>query len=173
MTYHADAVVDPQSLVAIATDVWSTMLESELNPIGPDDVPPALGRTLDGVVAITGGWSGAVVLRVSRPLAVRIARAMFDLGDAEPSLADMQDAVGELTNTTGGNIKGLMPGMCHLSLPTVVEGNDFRVRVPGASVVSELHFLCDDEAVVVQLVAAGASATQTPAGGPRPAAQPY
>ena len=34
----------------------------------------------------------------------------------------MRDAVGELANMVGGNIKALMPGSCQLSLPTVAEG---------------------------------------------------
>lgn len=154
MTGEDRAVVDQKDLVAIATDVWATMLDRSLTPVA-DSESRSAGRTLDGIVAITGGWCGAVVVRVSHPLAVSIAQTMFELGNAEPTLADIQDAIGELTNTTGGNIKGLMPGLCHLSLPTVVEGNDFRIRVPGASVVSDMHFECDQEPVTVQLVAAG------------------
>lgn len=153
MNTTVTAIVDDHSLVSVATDVWATMLDASLEPAEPGD--ESSGPTLDGIVAITGAWCGAVVVRVSRALAARIARTMFDLGDDTPSLADMQDAVGELANTTGGNIKGLMPGFCHLSLPTVVEGADFRLRVPGATVVSNLQFRCDGEPVTVQLVAAG------------------
>lgn len=148
-------VVDDASITAVATDVWATVLDRELMPADPAAIGRRDAKTLDGVVAITGAWCGAVVLRVSRDLATGIAQRMFELGDAEPTLEDMQDAIGELTNTTGGNIKGLMDGMCHLSLPTVVEGADYRVRLPGATVVTQVAFTCDDEPVVVQLIAAG------------------
>lgn len=149
-------VVEEANITAIMTDVWATMLDSELVPAPLEADRPVLGKTLDGVVSITGQWHGAVVLQVSRRLAARAAKTLFDLDEAEPSLEDMQDTIGEMTNTTAGNIKGLMPGPCHLSLPTVVEGTDYRLRVPGSTVVSELGFWCGEELVVVQLVAAKA-----------------
>lgn len=147
--------VDRNSLVAIATDVWATMLGLDLLPVDPGIDSHPDEHTIDGVVSITGSWCGAVVVRVSRPLAVRIAQTMFEVTDSEPSLADIQDAMGELTNTTGGNIKGLMPGFCQLSLPAVVDGRDFRLRVPGAVTAADLRFDCEGERVAVQLVAAG------------------
>src|SRR5579871_3440979 len=149
-------MVDDASIVAVATDVWATMLERDLVAVPSDAVAFTAGETLDGIVSITGAWHGAVVVRISRRLAADVARTLLSLGDEEPTSTDLQDAVGELTNTTGGNIKGLMDGFCHLSLPTVVEGVDYRLRVPSASVVSECGFLCNDEPMVVRLIAAGA-----------------
>lgn len=149
--------VNDADLVAVATDVWTTMLGRDLTLV-PSGACATPTPTIDGVVSITGGWAGAVVVRLARPLACRIAAGMFDL-DGMPAPADIQDAVGEIANTTGGNIKGLLPGFCHLSLPTVVDGSDFRLRVPGAAVVSRLQFSCEDELVMVELIAAGAAET--------------
>jgi chemotaxis protein CheX len=42
----------------------------------------------------------------------------IDLADVTP--ADITDAVGELVNIIGGNVKGLMPEPSALSLPVVV-----------------------------------------------------
>jgi len=113
-------------------------------------------NALDGIIHITGDWQGTVVLQVSRVLAGRIASVMFQLGDAEPSLADMQDALGEITNMTGGNIKALFPGHCHLSLPAVVEGRAYSVRVPSAQVVTRIGFECEGLPASVRLLAAAA-----------------
>jgi CheY-specific phosphatase CheX len=149
-----DVSVEAADIVSIATDVWETMLGLELNP-EPDGIDElTAGPTFDGIVTIAGDWHGAVVVQVSRTLALRIARILFGGGDSMPTPEDMQDAVGEITNMTGGNIKGLLPGDCHLSLPTVVEGSDYRLRTPGAEVVRQVAFTCGGQAAVVRMIAA-------------------
>jgi CheY-specific phosphatase CheX len=55
----------------------------------------------------------------------------------------MQDALGEITNMTGGNIKALLPGACHLSLPAVVEGTSYTIRVPSTRIVTRVPFECE------------------------------
>jgi chemotaxis protein CheX len=44
--------------------------------------------------------------------------------------ADVQDAAAELANIVGGSIKSILPGPSTLSLPTVVGGTDYLIRVP-------------------------------------------
>ena len=75
-----------------------------------------------------------------------------------PTLEDVQDALGEITNMTGGNLKALMPGSCHLSLPAVIDGNDYRIRIPTARVLTRVLFECDGLPAVISLVAAGGTA---------------
>jgi chemotaxis protein CheX len=66
-------------------------------------------------------------------VARELAAAMFgieadDLGDEE-----LVDALGEVTNMIGGNVKALVGGNV-LSLPSVTRGRDFLVAVPGSRV---------------------------------------
>jgi chemotaxis protein CheX len=65
---------------------------------------------------------------------------MLALGDDPPTLLDLQDTIGELSNMTGGNIKALAEGECHLSLPTVIQGTSFTLRFPGMKSVNRLGF---------------------------------
>ena len=73
-----------------------------------------------------------MLLQVPEAVARRAAAVMFELDASAASLEDMQDAVGELTNMTGGNVKALLEGQCALSLPAVVEGRDYSIPCPGA-----------------------------------------
>jgi hypothetical protein len=91
---------------------------------------------------------------VPRPLAQRAARIMFSLQE-DATLADMQDALGEITNMTGGHLKALMSGDCFLSLPAVVEGIDYSIRIPSARVLNRVVMDCEGMPAVVSLVAAG------------------
>jgi chemotaxis protein CheX len=146
-----------QEITTLSETIWLSVLGLSLHPSGSDTKTLPGGPTLDGIVTISGDWQGAVILQVPQPLAQRVAAIMFSLGEGTPTLEDMQDALGEITNMTGGNLKALMPGSCHLSLPAVVNGNDYGIRIPTARILSRVLFECDGQPAVVSLVAAGGS----------------
>ena len=98
------------------------------------------GPMLVGTVEITGAWEGSVTVDCPAELAEQTARAMF--GSEPENGAEIADALGEVTNMTGGNIKALLPGPSQLSLPAVVEGSNQQVSVPGSSLLTEVAFQC-------------------------------
>lgn len=139
----------------IVGTVWSSMLDIVITP---DESLHALAHeplgehTYAGIVQIAGAWDGAVAVQCSDRMARHAAQHMFHLEHEDISLADLQDALGELTNMTGGNIKALLPEPCTLGLPVVVEGADYRLRLPGASVVRRATYRADGELVVVTML---------------------
>lgn len=133
---------------SIVTDVWSSL---EL-PLTPASEPFDSQRTsASACVAISGGWTGFVRLDLTGPLPRNVAAAMF-LDDPDDLLDDeVADAVGELVNMLGGNIKSLLPGASHLSLPTVALGSPALLRITGALVCRHLDLSCDGHALRVSL----------------------
>jgi chemotaxis protein CheX len=85
---------------------------------------------------------------------------MFELAADEISPSEISDALGEIANMMGGNVKALLPGPATLSLPSVTEGSDYSITVPGAALACELHLECEGEPLSVRvhrrLEAAGA-----------------
>ena len=73
-------------------------------------------------------------------------------GDGTPSLDEIGDALGELTNMVAGNIKALLPESCSISLPTVAQGLSYEINVVGTSAVATVPFTCIDDPLVVTLV---------------------
>ncbi len=74
-------------------------------------------------------------------------------GDRTPmQISDraLRDAVGELTNMIGGAFKSLIPGTCFLSMPVLLEGNDYGV--PSRAVVFEGAFVCEKQPLRVRLL---------------------
>ncbi|BCS33476.1 hypothetical protein TBR22_A27030 [Luteitalea sp. TBR-22] len=142
-----------QEIISLTQYIWGATLNLEATPHDTPVTPMPGGRTLDGVINITGAWAGALVLQVPEHVARRAAAVMFEVPEASASLEDMQDAVGELTNMTGGNVKALLDGHCQLSLPAVVEGRDYSIRVPGSEAVTRVTFDIDGEPFVVSLLA--------------------
>jgi CheY-specific phosphatase CheX len=141
-----------QEIVALTQSIWRTTLNLAAIPAGAARSSMPGGRTLDGVINITGAWAGALVLQVPEPVARRAAAVMFELAEGAATLEDMQDAVGELTHKTGGNVKALLDGQCQLSLPAVVEGRDYSIRVPGSEAVTRVAFDVGGQPFIVSLL---------------------
>jgi len=96
---------------------------------------------LAGCVHISGEWDGAVSLDCPAELAQKVASIMFKMTDEEVTPDLVQDALGELTNMTGGNIKSLLPEPCYLSLPAVTM-TQHGLRIPGSELVTSVTFQC-------------------------------
>ncbi len=56
----------------------------------------------------------------------------------------MRDVLGELANMIGGNLKSLLGSGIRLSMPSVVDGVSYSVRVCGAEIREQLAFECDE-----------------------------
>ena len=83
----------------------------------PDDA-------LSAWVEIVGPWNGAVVLTCGRATAEELSRCLL-AEHAPPVLdkEDVDDALGELANVVGGNVKAVLPGPSVLGLPEVASGS--------------------------------------------------
>ncbi|TQN40801.1 chemotaxis phosphatase CheX-like protein [Blastococcus colisei] len=111
-------LIDEDTVQSIAQEAWSAL-------IGDDEflVPLPGGLPDDAVsswVEIVGPWTGAVVLTCGRSTAEALARCLM-AEHAPPVLDadDIQDALGELANVVGGNVKAVLPGPSVLGLPEV------------------------------------------------------
>ncbi len=133
------------SIGEIVDTIWSSTLTMPVVPDDPFRVLEEGGRTFTGVVQISGAWDGAVALHCTEALARRATTAMMGISGPDVVLNDIQDTLGELANMTGGNIKALLPEPCTLGLPVVIEGADFRMRLPGSIQVLQCAFRAEGE----------------------------
>lgn len=147
----ADAELLPvEHLASIAADVWQSFLEQEL----VQDFSPAdriSGPTMTGCVQISGDWEGTVFLQLGLETARSAAETMFMADPGSLSDDEIGDGLGELTNMVGGNIKSLLPGQCALSLPSVAEGENCTVRVPGSVLVHRVPLVGEGGPVLVSV----------------------
>jgi chemotaxis protein CheX len=150
--------VTVEDLFEITQMVW----ESFLNPTGDSQAgelhPPSSTTRADEVsaaVAVTGAWRGHVVVSCSMAAARKISALLLELPLPEVSESDVADALGELANIVGGNVKGLLPAPCALSLPYLVVAASEHVRWPSATVESRLLADWHDEPIVVTVLNGG------------------
>jgi len=115
------AEVEVDQVLVIARDIFSSMIDGEAGFLNSwVGEPPVLEDPVVAWVDLRGPWSGRAALRTETATAHNLSRALLGMdADEEVSHADLADAVGELANVVGGNVKALLPEGGKLGLPQV------------------------------------------------------
>lgn len=138
-----------EELGQIAQMVWESMLSLPLVPAesaGRGDQP-----TLVAAIRFKGAWHGEVVATVDHDLARSIAGAMLEILPEALGDEDVHDALREMINMVGGNLKALLPPPCQLSLPLVVSTQASQGEVLGLAVNEAVHFECEQRPLEIAL----------------------
>ncbi len=113
-------LLDEATVLEIAEQAWLALV-GEDEVLLPLPAPaPLPADACHARVEIVGPWTGAVVLSCGRDTAAELTVAL--LGEHAPPVLDdedVDDALGELANVVGGNVKAVLPGPSVLGLPEV------------------------------------------------------
>jgi chemotaxis protein CheX len=125
-------------MVQVASDVFQTMVNLAVEPcVAEWQAEPA---RLTGVVQFAGQWRGAVLIELSPQQAYALTHRLMSIPEPCSITEDVMDVVGELTNMIGGNMKCVMPRGVGLSIPMLVEGSDYSLRLCGEHSTSRVAF---------------------------------
>ena len=107
----------------IATEVFAAMIDGEPGYVqlwaGPAPEPE---DELFAWVDVHGPMNGRVLLTTEHATAVEVTRALLGLAPEDAvGHADIVDALGEVANVVGGNVKSLAPDHSALTLPEVTK----------------------------------------------------
>jgi chemotaxis protein CheX len=144
--------IDEEILQQVVNDVCSGMLGLHMEPSDTFNCEDT--DALSAVIRITGGWDSLVQVLTPRKTAVAIASSMFDMSEDELTEAEIRDAVGEIVNMIGGNLKGIVEGDSCLSLPCVGESvgaTPFDNSFSGLTVTNR----CQGDPLIVRLLDRG------------------
>ncbi len=125
-------------LVQIVESVFATMLDLPIESAPPPTAPP--GDILTAVEHFAGDWRGAVLLECTRDQAFEFTHRLMCIDRPSSMNDDVRDAMGELANMLAGNLKSVLPHGVGLSMPSVVEGTDYSLRVCGGNLIDRMSF---------------------------------
>ena len=111
-------LLDIQTVQSIADEVWPSLV-GDGEAFVPVPVPPP-AEVVSAWVDIIGPWTGSVVLTCAPTTAAALTESV--LMTRPPTVVDEEDvadALGELANVLGGNIKSVLPGESRLGLPQI------------------------------------------------------
>jgi chemotaxis protein CheX len=132
------AEVSVDVLVQIVQSVFATMMDLEVSPC---DAPwKSAGERMTSLVSLTGDWNGAVLIECNPRQACQFAGRILAMDAPDAVDDDVRDVLGELANMVGGNMKSGMSTGVRLSMPSVMNGRDYDVRVCGSEVEERIGF---------------------------------
>jgi chemotaxis protein CheX len=143
--------VSVELLVQIVESVFTTMMDLE---VSPSEAPwVSTGDRLTSFVHLTGDWNGAVLFECNPRQACQFAGRILSMDAPDAVDDDVRDVLGELANMIGGNMKSGMATGVRLSMPTVMEGRDYDMRICGSAVLEKVAFLCAEGHFLVTVLA--------------------
>jgi chemotaxis protein CheX len=130
----------PDELAQIVESVFDTMLSLKTHGCGTAWFPSV--DRLTSVVHLAGDWNGALLLDCDRRQACHFAGRFLSSEPSETVDDVVRDVLGELANMIGGNLKSMYARGIRVSLPSVVDGSDYSMRICGTEVRERLAFQC-------------------------------
>lgn len=127
-----EEVVDlSEKIIESATEIFSSMVMMEISVKGDclTEMPP-LTDCISGVIGLAGKSKGVLAIHIPNTVAMAITGSFLGM-DVEEMNEDVEDAVGELANMLGGDIKSALSEKgkdIDLSLPSTISGRlyDFQ-----------------------------------------------
>lgn len=104
----------------IVEQVWESFLGGGIAAAPQEQNDSGYGNQLAAWVAISGEWTGHLMVVTRQACAQQIAADMFEMDADEISTGEIADALGEIANMVGGSVKGMIGVAATLSLPQVL-----------------------------------------------------
>jgi CheY-specific phosphatase CheX len=126
----------------IVREVFAEMLSLDVCLSG--DTPATAGPDgiLSAAVYFACPWRGGAILECPASQAEDFARRLLPQG-IKLNRDDVRDSLGEIVNMIAGNFKAVLPDGAAISMPSVVEGCDYTLRVCGGRIVTSLTMRCE------------------------------
>lgn len=144
---------DETQITNIVNEAWSVLFGLTLKRAEAATPSGLTQRSMIASINIVGLVHATLNLTVECPAALirKLTSIMFAIDEQVVSPEETQDAFGELTNVLGGAISEIFPDNWDLSLPTVVDSDEYEPRSTPTSEILELHYECDEMPFVVTL----------------------
>jgi CheY-specific phosphatase CheX len=139
-------------VVASTQHIWTSVAGLNPHPLCQPATLSRKERLVTCVVQITGAWRGVVIQQCSQELARRVTSTMFGKAPADVITTEIHDVISELTNMLSGSLKARLPRPSQLSLPTVVEGQDYQLVIPNTPMLCQVAFECQGQGLMVTLL---------------------
>lgn len=121
----------PAIMAAAMGHVFQSLMSISPEPMAAIDKSAIQGERISGSVSFAGKASGIICIHLGDNLARHLTAMMLGLDPEDlEGMEEVKDAIGELSNMIGGNIKSRLCDKgftCMLSIPSILVGKDFRI----------------------------------------------
>ncbi len=135
-----------EEIIESAKEIFSTMVMMEIAVNGEmTSKSVALHESISGVIGLAGTHKGVLAIHIPNKVAMAITSAFLGM-DVDEINEDVEDAVGELANMLGGNVKSILSANgrdISLSLPSTITGQDYDFQPTKEAERIIIPFRCD------------------------------
>ena len=143
-----------QYVIESTQEVFSTMLMEEVSAEAPLKIrEERFIDSISAIVGMAGASKGAVAVHSPSRVACRITELFLGM-EVESLDEDVKDAMGELANMITGSVKSRLEEQGHeirLSIPTTVDGENYKVECPGKHEGVIVPFRFQDNRFLVEI----------------------
>jgi chemotaxis protein CheX len=133
-------------IIESAKEIFSTMVMMEISVNGDQmktSIP--LTESISGVIGMAGTHKGVLAIHIPNKVAMAITSSFLGM-DVDEINEDVEDAVGELANMLGGNVKSILSENgkdIDLSLPTTITGQQYDFQPTKDAERTIIPFCCE------------------------------
>lgn len=144
-----------QKVIDATLEIFSTMVMMEITARSAEGV---VGRPLQssitGMIGLAGSRKGFLAFHIPNDVAMAITGSFLGM-EVDEINEDVMDAVGELANMLGGNVKSILAetgGNYELSLPTTISGAEYNFQSLSEGEIMIIPFVtADNKEFLVEL----------------------
>lgn len=135
-------------------EIFTTMVMMEVNIA--EDIDENYGKLADsitGVIGLTGNYKGVLAVHLPHQVAFAITGNFLGIEVNEVN-EDVEDAIGEIANMIGGNVKSMLSEKgrdIDLSLPSTVSGKEYGFHSIKGAEKTVIPFRAADGVFYVEL----------------------
>jgi len=143
-----------EKIIEAAKEIFSTMVMMEISVDGERATDTVvLYNSISGVIGLAGTHKGVLAIHIPKPVAMAITGSFLGM-DVDEINEDVKDAVGELANMLGGNVKSILSENgrdIDLSLPSTITGQQYDFQPTKEAERIIIPFCCKTGDFTVEL----------------------
>ena len=120
-----------EKIIESTIEIFTTMVMMDVSVDGaPLETSGVLHDTITGMIGLAGTHKGALAIHIPNHVAIAITSSFLGM-DVDEINDDVRDAVGELANMLGGNVKTILSQNgrdIELSLPSTIAGHEYNYK---------------------------------------------
>lgn len=119
-------------IIESTQEIFSTMVMMEIAASDDSSAGQSVHcDSITGLIGLAGTYKGVLAIHMPNVVALAVTSSFLGM-DVEEINADVEDAIGELANMLGGNVKTILSENgrdINLSLPSTISGREYNFQL--------------------------------------------
>lgn len=134
-----------EKIIESAQEIFSSMIMMEIAETDDSGATGSLKNSISGIIGLAGTHKGVLAIHLPNTVAMAITSSFLGM-EVDEVGEDVEDAVGEVANMLGGNLKTILSERgrdIELSLPSTISGKDYEFQPTKDAEILKIYLACE------------------------------